>query len=347
MSYLWTNHYAPRTFEDILEEKGNIVYFNKHIYENIFNYFNHEGKQRYNHPHIALQGPNESGKFTIAHLILSHFFGEKIYNIKEKSILCNNKDAPTIYGSQFHYEINIQTTKPKTFLKIIQTLGESNCVYGSDVPIYILIRNLDKVGNDFITIIKETAEKYNNRIRLIITTNRELPRKIRGLFQTFRVPKPGKTAQLETIYSIIDNENINNKEHVINNIIKSYDSSVNYGQWINHIQGKNVNGTWCNLPSKEIITLNKVYKTLLSGGNINRLILIREYLIECLSFGKIEKLPNFLLGKLLKNKKINDDKKDKIVKLFGDIGERLTTKSRNYIHIEALVFNVFSILYDD
>jgi DNA polymerase III delta prime subunit len=347
MSYLWTNHYAPRTFEDILEEKGNIIYFNKHIYENIFNYFNHEGEQRYNHPHIALQGPNESGKFTIAHLILSHFFGEKIYNIKEKSILYNNKDTPTIYGSQFHYEINIQTIKPKLFLKIIQTLGESNCVYGSNIPIYILIRNLNKVGNDFITIIKETAEKYYNRIRLIITTNRELPQKIRGLFQTFRVPKPRKTAQLETISSIIDNENIDNKEHVMKNIIKSYDSYVDYSQWVNYIQGKIVNDAWCNLPSKEIITLNKVYKTLLGGGHINQIILIREYLLECLSFGKIEKLPNYLLSKLLKNKKINDDKKYKIVILFGNISERLTTQSRNYIHIEALVFNVFSILYDD
>ena len=81
----WTTKYCPKTLNDVAD--SNTHYFHKEISKKLLIYFDKSNKQNtlFEHPIIYLNGPVSSGKWTFAHLILQHLFGDTIYMTRKKN----------------------------------------------------------------------------------------------------------------------------------------------------------------------------------------------------------------------------------------------------------------------
>ena len=190
----WCKKYSPKTFGDILEsdesieldESPNICYFHKDITQSVYNFVkNIPILNNYDHPHIAFIGPPSSGKYTQITLILEHIFGSTIYNKSSKRIIIDHDAPQEIIGSSCHYEFytnHYQKYKPTIFKKIITSLGESKNIFNNNIPIYVVIKNLHLLNNEYMSSLKQLTEQFPETIRFIITSQQYLPSKLYGIF---------------------------------------------------------------------------------------------------------------------------------------------------------------------
>ena len=344
----WTTKYAPKTISEVIDPQSH--YFHKDINKKLQTFIDTTDLDKiYNYPSIFLIGPQSSGKMTEAYLTLQHIFGDSIYTTRKKQIQINKYEPQNIITSLYHcefYDTTFLHYKPHLFQKIIETLGESKNICDSNKPFYILCKNIDQWSKDYHTIIKHATEKYPETIRFILTS-RKFINGLFSFFTTIRVPSPKTNEILECIHNICNIESIEYTKTIENKILQKINHSAdsNYRSILLWFQEKTISGSWSNLKKIKKIELKHIINVLFSSKSITTLLELRDMLLECISFGKIEKLPRYLVEKILQNPSLSRDKKIECIFIIIKFNTRIKLHHRNHIHYEAMIYSLFHCIH--
>lgn len=339
----WTIDYTPKTYNEIL---SNTYFFHKTISRKMITYLNVEEKDKlFSHPSICFLGHSCVGKWTMAHLFLEYLFKEGIYTIRKKRLQIDKGNTYEINASSYHCEFNesiFLNCKSSLFLKIIESLGESRHICNSDIPYYVLCKNIHLWTKDYHTIIKHATEKYPDTLRFIITSQRDIST-FRQLFTTIRIPKPKEEQILEFIRMIFQKNQYEYTSQIESKIKQKMKNSVDND--IRSIllwsQEKLVSGTWTNTKKQKRVELKHVVSALFSSKSLENLLQIRNMLIECISFSKIEKLPCYLTKQISKHPTLTNEQKRNCISIIAKYDSRMKLHHRNHIHYEAMLYELF------
>lgn len=343
----WTTQYTPKSFSDF--HKNDIKYFHKDIIRRLETYINpHDSNNFHTHPGLLFVGAASSGKWTNAHLVLQSLFGNSIYNIRKKKIQLD-KDSHEFDASSYHCEFNdsiFLTCKPSIFLKILKSLGESHDICNENQPYYILCKNIHLWRDEYYSIIKQSTEQFPDTLRFILTSHKHI-KIFSSLFTTIRTPPPTTEEMLDLIEFIFQKENLELTKTIKNKIIQKIKNSADNDlrSILLWCQEKMVSGLWCNVKHIKKVELKHIINTLFSSSSLQTLIQLRDMLIEIITFGKIEKLPNYLLKNIVKHPTLSNEKKQCCITIIAEMDNRMKLHRRNHIHYEALLFKIFHCIH--
>jgi hypothetical protein len=324
-------------------------YFNKDIIAKLEIYTNpHNPNDIHTHPGLFFVGGSSSGKWTNAHIVLHSLFGESIYNVRKKKLILD-KDSHEINVSPHHCEFNdsiFLNCKPVIFTKILKSLGESHDICNTNQPYYILCKNIHLWTNDYYSIIKQAVEKFPDTLRFILTSHKNTKICIE-LFTTIRTPPPKQAQILDYISFIFQQESLEFTTTIKNKIIQKIKNSVDNDLRVILLwcQEKMISGSWCNVKRIKKVELKHIINTLFSSSSLQTLLQLRDMLIEIITFGKIEKLPKYLLKNIVKHPSLSNEKKQKCISIIAEIDNRMKLHRRNHIHYEALLYNIFHCIH--
>ena len=345
----WTTKYCPKTLNDVAD--SNTHYFHKEISKKLLIYFDKSNKQNtlFEHPIIYLNGPVSSGKWTFAHLILQHLFGDTIYMTRKKRIQINQHDPEEIVVSQHHcefYESTFLYYKANIFQKIIETLGESKNICNQATPFYILCKNIHEWTYEFQRIIKEASERYPETLRFIITGHVLIPC-LSTLSTIIRIPSPKMDMMLQCLQYICENESIEYTKTIEQKIKQKIQNSADSSYYVIllWLQEKMISGSWRNIKKVNKIELKHVVNLLFSSNSLNTLIQLRDMLIECIAYRKIEKLPRYLTEKICKHPSLCSDCITDCISIIAKFDSRIKLHHRNHIHYEAMLYQIFHCIH--
>lgn len=347
----WTTKYRPHTLNEISRPETH--YFHKEIANKLLVYFNkddkHSADSLYEHPIIYLNGPISSGKWTFAHLILQHLFGDIIFTTRKKKIQLNQHEPQEIIVSQHHcefYESTFLYYKNTVFKKIIESLGESKNIYNQGVPFYILCKNIHDWTYEYKRIIKEASEKYPQTLRFIITSRVYEPRLV-TLSTIMHLRNPKINDILKCIQFICEKETMEYtkaiEQKIIQKIEKSADSS--YCNILLWFQEKMISGVWRNIKKVDKVELKHIINLLFSSNSLNSLLQLRDMLIESIAYRKIEKLPRYLTEKICKHPSLSEDCIKDCISIIAKFDSRIKLHHRNHIHYEAMLYEIFHCIH--
>ena len=340
----WTTLYTPKSLHQISSD--DTPYFHKQISRKIINYLSEQNNDSiYNHPGICFLGYTSVGKWTMAHLFLEYLFSKGIYVIRKQKLQLDKGDTFEIDASNHHCEFNesiFLNCKSNVFLKVIESLGESQHICDMNKPYYILCKNIHLWTKDYYNIIKHATEKYSDTLRFIITSQQYI-KPFNELFTTFRIPTPKKEEILECIEQIFKDKLYDYNNTIQNKIIQKITNSADndYKSILLWCQEKMVPGTWTNQKKVKKIELKHIVSLLISSQSLESLLQLRDMLIECISFGKIEKLPSYLIKHISKYPTLSNDIKRDCISSIAKFDSRMKLHHRNHIHYEAMLYELF------
>lgn len=358
----WTSKYCPHTLHDIIKPETH--YFHKQIAKKLLIYFNksidtdsmdtesmdtENTNKLYEHPTLYLFGSTSSGKWTYARLILQHLFGDCIYNVRKKKIQLHQHEPEEIVVSQYHcefYESTFLNYKPNSFKKIIKSLGENRNIFNKGYPYYILCQNMDKWSTDYHRIIKEASETYPETLRFIITSHIHIPRLI-NLSTLLRIPQPKLDEIITCLTYICKTESIEFtktiEQKVTQKIQNSADSS--YREILLWFQEKTISGSWRNMKRIKKIELKHIINLLFTSNSLTSLLQLREFLLEYIAFGKIEKLPRYLMDKICHHPSLSHKCIADCIAIISKFDTRIKLHHRNHIHYEGMIYELFYCIH--
>lgn len=346
----WTTLYTPKSFSDF--RINNFTYFNRDIITKLETYLTNSNTDNiltvHTHPGLFFVGGAGSGKWTNAHIVLHTLFGESIYNVRKKKIILD-KDSYEIDASIHHCEFNdsiFLNCKPNIFHKILESLGQSRDICNTNQPYYVLCKNIHLWTNEYYSIIKQATEKFPDTLRFIITSHKNI-KMFMDLFTTIRTPPPKKTDIIEYISCIFQHESLEFTTAIKNKIIQKINNSADndFRTVLLWCQEKMISGSWCNVKRIKKVELKHIVNTLFSSSSLQTLLQLRDMLIEIIAFGKIEKLPNYLLKNIVKHPSLSNEKKQKCISIIAKIDNRMKLHRRNHIHYEALLYEIFHCIH--
>lgn len=343
----WTNKYCPQTLTDIVDV--NTHYFHKQIAEQVLVYFNKEKKNLFEHPTIFLNGPISSGRWTYAQLILQQLFGNSIYSTRRKRIQINNSDPPEIITSSHHcefYDTLFLHYKPHIFHQILISLGESKNIYNSGIPFYILCKNIDKWTLDYHKMIKNAIEKYPDTLRFIVTSSKHIPQIIHQS-SLFRIPQPQINEMITCLKHICKMESIDFTKTIEQKVIQKIHNSVDssYQEILLWFQEKTISGSWRNVKKVKQVELKHVINLLFSSNSLNTLLELRELLLECIAFGKLEKLSRYVMDKICRHPSLSQECISDCISIITKFDTRIKLHHRNHIHYEGMIYELFYCIH--
>lgn len=343
----WTDKYSPKRLTDIADT--NTPYFHKQIAEQLLVYFDKEKKNLFEHPPIFLNGPISSGRWTYAQLILQHLFDSSIYTTRKKMIQLNHSDPQEIVASAHHcefYDTIFLHYKPHIFHQILISMGESKNICNSGIPFYILCKNIDKWTNDYQKIIKNAMEKYPETLRFIATSSKHIPQ-ISHQSSLFRIPQPQLNEMIVCLKHICKMESIDFtktiQQKVIQKLQNSSDSS--YQEILLWFQEKTISGSWRNIKKVKKVELKHIINLLFSSNSLNTLLQLRELLLDCIAFGKIEKLPRYLIDKICSHPSLSQKCIGDCISIISKFDTRIKLHHRNHIHYEGMIYELFYCIH--
>jgi len=319
------NEYIPKTFDDSIIHK-NIIKKLKNIKELREN--------------IILYGPNGSGKYVLALMLLENIFGKEIYTQNENVITTGNKSF-TLYSSNYHYELYLKNSyiKYSEINNIIETLGKNRNIVNNGKNV-ILIKNSQYLNNENLFLIKKSIEKQ--KLYFILTTNQlnSLFSGLNSIFMCLRIPCIDSKELLTLVKEIKKKEKIKIYVKDIKEIISNNKS--NLIQILYNLKIYSLTGN-CNYENILHTKLDKILELVYKKKEEN-IIPIRKLLYNVCTHN----ISRYEILKYCFNDAVNKldipQKKIDLLKFTNEINIKLANSFKTTIHIEYYLIHLMSII---
>ena len=335
------NEYIPKTFDDSIIHK-NIIKKLKNIKELREN--------------IILYGPNGSGKYVLALMLLENIFGKEIYTQNENVITTGNKSF-TLYSSNYHYELYLKNSyiKYSEINNIIETLGKNRNIVNNGKNV-ILIKNSQYLNNENLFLIKKSIEKQ--KLYFILTTNQlnSLFSGLNSIFMCLRIPCIDSKELLTLVKEIKKKEKIKILLTLVKEIkkkekIKIYVKDIkeiisnnksNLIQILYNLKIYSLTGN-CNYENILHTKLDKILELVYKKKEEN-IIPIRKLLYNVCTHN----ISRYEILKYCFNDAVNKldipQKKIDLLKFTNEINIKLANSFKTTIHIEYYLIHLMSII---
>jgi DNA polymerase III delta prime subunit len=283
-----------------------------------------------------ISGRDGCGKYTLALAILNEYYGMGIYkksttNFKLK-VGTNIKSIDVLY-SNYHYEIFINQylfNDKITLLMLIKNIIETYNINTNSYNI-ILIKSLNFVSNNTITLFKSLMQEYVDTCRFIFICNKNSKINIlKPFILHIKIPPFNK----KNIITFLKSKSIHIKDK--NSIIETTKG--------------NLNKLFCLLETNQDKILIDEYLekfiNILNTKGIKTIDKIREHLYNyiCKNFNK-QLIYLTIIDHYIKLDSFDNDKKREIIKISAKFQHRQAISYREIIHLEAYLVNIFKIIH--
>lgn len=320
--------YRPRNKEDFLIHNSLVNRIDNILNNGIMNF--------------CLYGRKDIGKYTLARYFIEKYFKNPC-NLKECIFTNDGKDL-IYFKSNYHYELYVDEHNcniinlVKNFLQHIVVPLNSNTF--DPKKNIILIKNFDNLKPELVNLIKFFLDKHYNNIFILIGSKPNSV--VKSFFFNMRVPSPTEEELNKFLKKIIKKEGLKVKKKELN--------------YINERGNKKLFNTislleLCYLDGEfeEVFDYNEklvyyIYK-LIKKPSIDGMIKIREYLNTLLVNNiNIKIILNWLLERILKEKKISHDDKLKCVNFIVDSDYNFRLGYREIHHLEYCIIRIINLL---
>jgi DNA polymerase III delta prime subunit len=296
---------------------------------------------------IIFYGKDGSGKYTMARCFINEIFKRKI-EIEKKIIkikINNSLKEIEIMGSQYHFEIDIikynaLLNNRVNLINIIKLLVSFKEISGECDYKIILIKNIHNINHP-ILYIKNFIEKYHTNVRFIFTSARITNnlKDIQSFFTLISLSQLDIDQYIILSNKILIEENrkisktkikeiIGHNPILENILIKLEIICNNKGKYIDPIDS----------------SINELYNMIITK-KIGNILKIRELLYKLISKNfDIKMIIQKLYMKIIYNKKITDENKIIITRIFSIYESRIYKSYKDLIHLEALLISILNII---
>lgn len=306
-------------------------------------------------PHIILYGPDGSGKKTLINIFLGMLFGQNVYNMKDVTyeiVGSGGKKTPEkIKQSNYHITINPKNNNHDRYLihDVVKEYAKNkslNCIFEKNKLFKVVfINGVDSMSFGAQAALRRTMEKYNDKCRFIMWCD-SLSKVIDPLQSRcvcIKVPAPTDTQLFEYIFKISIKERMKLSLEDYSNIIERAKGNIKEALW--ELQYKKYEYSIITEYKKSLHKLLELFlKTDLQ--NIKE---IRELYFDLM-------ITNFPGVKILRDlvniihdecSVINQDTKQKIIRLSSEIEYRLMEGRREIIHLDIFSMECMKLIADE
>jgi len=306
-------------------------------------------------PNLYIYGTPGSGKYTLFIKHLAKLVDEKEIKITQKSINISNQWAQIkdmiLPSSDYHFEINLSkySNNRNNLFSIIDTLTESREINSKLGYKIILIRNIHCATIEFIKYIKQKSESLIEFVRFVVignTCSNNLSI-LNGCFFTLRVAAPNKDEIKNVLINLKQNKQFTYSKRDFNKInldLLINDNNNNLSLIINKLEMLLLNN---NFYKTRLDIISEKLCKLLIEKKLSNLAEIREILYEYQTNNEdlnslLIKIQNYFT---IDSELLCENKKIKLVKLLADSNKNLQNSYKEIVHIESILFNIFSIIH--
>jgi len=301
--------------------------------------------------HLIFYGPEGSGKKTLIKKFLEMTFDKSINNTKEfQYLVTGSSNVQTPIGiEQSNYHIVIEPNNNNFDRYLVQDVVNE---YAKRIPLNIftakkpfkvvVINNIDCMSYYAQTSLRRTMEKYSDTCRFIMWC-RSLTKVIdplRSRCYCFKVGAPSQEDIFMNLVQVSCQEGYKLKLKEYFNIVKLSDNNIKTSLWL--LQLKNLDIEYSTSYDNAIITI----VDLILKHNIKDVLNIREiiYRIMITNIG-CAKILKDILNKLIVNKDLSFDVKEKIIDAAANFEYRIVKGRREIIHIEGFIISCMNLIF--
>ena len=291
---------------------------------------------------VNFYGNQDNGKYTLAKYLIRKYFNDScdiqkcVYNFEARDLI--------YYKSYYHYELHVDTFNcniinlVKNFLQsIIVPLKVSTF---DSIKNVILIRNSHLLKEETFNLIKFFLDKHYNNIFILISNKPQ--KQIKSFFTNMRVPSPSELEMSKFLKKIIKKESIKIKKKELNYILEKGERKIFKTLCI--LQNCFLDGEFEEIYNYNLKLVNYIFK-LIKNPSIDGMIKVREYLNNLLVNNiSIKDILFWLLNKILKDKKIEQDDKLKCLEFITECEYNFKKGYREIQHLEYCIIRIINLL---
>ena len=275
--------------------------------------------QSKNCPNIIFYGAENTGKRRKIYNILS-----SIYTLTKEEILSCKTIIYTKNNIYYKFNMKYMTNKNlDDFINILDEIINTKNYYSNLMNKMIIMENFSEIKYTLQNILRVKIEKYRITTVFILITN-----------NLTSIIDPLKSRCLCIRNSLKKEKELNEKLEGIydSKIIEVFDSQMKDLQAF--------------LFPHDIL-INQIIKIYEQNYNKNSIQKLKEICYSILKYNlPINKFYSIFLIRLLKNPRITDKKKSKLIYLFANSQYNFIKSYRSLIILESLLINIYSILND-
>lgn len=282
-------------------------------------------------------------------LLIYPKYGEKIFYEQLKNIY-KIKDTIDIKNGEIsyrknniYYEFNLNFLISKNinnFIEILKSIIISADFYSNNNNKIIIFKNFNMIKISLQNILRVIIEKYRKTSVFIFITDKynSIIQPLRSRFLFIRLPQETKKEKRKIIFNNTDKKLKTPKYYDFMYSIKIEDIK-NLALKENEIE------KYIDPYNKISLEILKIYDKKMNKSQLSKL---RDIAYNILKNNiNVNKFYENLLEHLLRNKKIRDSTKYKIIKIFADSQQDFISSYRNIIILESLLITIFYAIKDD
>tara|TARA_A100001015_G_scaffold314420_1_gene423831 strand:- start:6226 stop:7221 length:996 start_codon:yes stop_codon:yes gene_type:complete len=322
---LWVNKYAPKVLDDIVYQ-DNVINLLKKTYTSK------------NFPHLIFHGPPGTGKTSTIIALSKEIYGEE--NYKKYILELNASDERGI---------NIIREKIKYFSKITNKISVDETINFK----LVILDEADSITTSAQSALRRTIESFSNLTRFCIICNyiNKIIDPILSRCSVFRfILIPNNIIKIK-LKSILETEHISLKDNIIEYLINECGGDLRYS--INLLQClisfnqnsddneyiKNIDYLVGKIDIEEI---NKVCN-FFTDSSLTHFDIIKKVDLFLLKGFNIYQFLEQLIQKIIKDDKIQEEKKIKIIENISETDLKLIDGSNIRIQIIKLIMSIYFI----
>lgn len=264
----------------------------------------------------------------------------KIYNTNNIQELKMNDISYIKTNSYYEFNLKFMISKKiNNLIEIIKNIIISKDFYSNNNKI-IIFKNFNEIKISLQNILRVIIEKYRETTIFVLLTDKysNIIQPLKSRFLCLRFPQETNKEKRKIIYNNTDKKLKTHKYYDFMYSLKTED--------IKKIALKEVKiEKYINPYDKISLEILKIYDKKI---NKNKLCNLRDISYNILKNNiNVNKFYKNLLEHLLKNKKLRDNTKYKIIKILADSQYDFKISYRNIIILESLLINIFYAIKDD